>query len=151
MELTLLSYLTVQIQQIIEYGSLHTLTWASRQDLDHRLQLCVHDGPQAYISVHFQIGAEDTKQIFDRALGGIGWSVTQADNSLSLYYYVTPSKNQQQLFYQAEDAAKFCEKAMFLIWHAKKVCDIALLGARGPYIPLQIRENEQSASLPIAA
>ena len=151
MHLTLHTYLTVQIQQIIDCGPLHTLTWASRSNTECRIQLCVHEGGGPYISVQFEIRADDSKRRFDRALGAIGWSAIQADNSQSLHYYITRSTNYSLLFAQAEEAASFCERAMHLLWHAEAVSDVALLAARGPYIPLRAYENKSPVPLPLAA
>lgn len=151
MHLTLHTYLTVQIQQIIGCGPLHTLTWASRVNPELRLQLCVHEGVGAYISVQFEIRSQDNKRRFDRALGGIGWSVFQADNGLSLHYYIARSESHKQLLDQAADAAAFCQCAMRLLWHAETVSDVALLGARGPYIPLHSQKSESPTPLPLAA
>jgi len=131
------TYLTVQIQEIVGYGALHALTWASKARPADWLQASVHLGDDCYLMVQCVLPDSADKRCLDGAFGQSGWVAVQVDARDCLIYYVARCGSRDELRRRAEAAARMCAEAMFLLWGVVSLDELALLGARGPGLSLQ--------------
>ncbi len=140
--LNLPTYLTVQIQQIVGYGSNHFITWADRRDWRDWLQVSVHETSRFYLAVQFPLPEHISKRQLDRLFQQPGWNQVQAGNRECPIYYLAYSDSLEELGKNAGRIALLCASAMTLIWEVGEVEEVALLGARGPNIPLPKRDKK---------
>ncbi len=148
--LNLPTYLTVQIQQIVGYGSDHFITWADKRDWHDWLQVSVHYTNRYYLSVQFPLPEPSYKRQMDRLFQQPGWNQVQAGDRDCPVYYLAHSDTLEELVSKAERIGLLCASAMAILWEAQSVEEVALLGARGPNIPLPKREKKVAISAKIA-
>jgi hypothetical protein len=141
------TYLLNQIRELIRLGPIHALTWVSQSDPGSWLQLSVHDGEQHYLTALCVLPPRGAKKQLDRLLGKTGRRQPQANQGVSLIYYLIPSDSAVHLMSQAAKAAHEIATILAFLWKATTVQQIELLGARGPKLPLY---EGQSPALPEA-
>ena len=145
--LSLTTYLTTQLQEIICMGPGHALTWAgnkehqplqriaqSRHAYDW-LQVSVQGGECCHLMIQFVLpeGLEDAARTrMDALFMQYGWTHEQADGRECLVYYVAQSESARELLDHSSSVAAQCAQVMGRLWQARTLDDIALLGARGP-------------------
>jgi hypothetical protein len=137
--ITLPTYLTVQIQEIITYGVHHYLTWAKREEWQLWLQISVHESTHYQLCIQFPLPSHCSQSTLDRIFQQRGWA--QVGLSQSLTYYLASSTNIEELSARAERIAQQCALAMQYLWGVQGVEELLLLGARGPNLPLPKREK----------
>lgn len=140
------TYLTVQIQQIVEYGSNHFITWADRRDWRDWLQITVHRTNRYYLSVQFPIPEDIPQRRLDSIFQQPGWNQVLAGDRNCPVYYLAHSDSIEELAQKSERVGLLCASAMALLWEVAEVEDVALLGARGPGIALPKREKKGAAA-----
>jgi hypothetical protein len=151
--LSLPTYLTVQLQQILECGDAHTLTYAPKDDWSQWLQISVHGGPQWYFMVQFPLPTHLSSQQFDRLFRAFGWSHAQMDGRETRVYFLGRCASSSQLNNQTESIACQLARAIEILWDIHTVSNIVLLGARGPQLALvrQSQPSQKPLALPRAA
>ncbi len=147
--LTLQTYLTVQIQEIIGLGPLHALTWAPREGLNCWLQLTVHGGKEHFVAVEARLPAGVCRRKLDRIFGQTGFARPQHDGSECVLYYLGRTRSPEKLMSSVAALARRTADAMQLMWRVSAVEEVALLAARGPRLP--IAATSPTDNLPIAA
>ena|SRR5579871_2082122 len=130
------TYLTVQIQEIVGYGALHALIWAPGANPSNWLQLSVHCGAGCHLMVQCRLPEGVDKRCVDTAFGEVGWITMQADEKDCLIYYPARSDSYDELQERAVETARRCAEAMFMLWGVTALDELALLGARGPRLSL---------------
>jgi hypothetical protein len=148
--LTVETYLTVQIQEIVGYGALHVLTWARNDDLRHWLQLSVHHGDGCYLMVQCVLTEQTDKHHLDRIFHQTGWVNMQADRGDALVYYLARSRSDAELKDRVPEAAQRCTEAISALWNVATVEQLALVGARGPRLTLQPLQATADSGTPQA-
>lgn len=132
--ISLPTYLTVQIQEILSYGTDHFLTWAPTEEWRLWFQLSISCSNQYRFCVQFPLPPLVSPRQLDRVFGQAGWE--QAGISQSLVYYLAGSNTLKELELHVERVALQCALAMRLLWNVTTMEEILLLGARGHRIPL---------------
>jgi hypothetical protein len=140
------TYLTVQILEIIGYGPLHALTWARRTEPNHWLQVSVHRGDSCHLMVQCVLPEGMNRRSLDAAFNQVGWTNLQADRNDCLVYYLARSGSYEELCERAPEAARQCAKAIYLLWGVASLEELALLGARGPRLTLHRSQASADAS-----
>jgi hypothetical protein len=129
--------LTTQIQEIIGYGALHVLTWSSKADPTHWLQLSVHWGGGCHLMVQCLLPEGAQKDDVDAAFEQVGWITTQAYENKCLIYYPVRCRSYNELQDRAAEAAHQCAAAMAVLWGITAIEEVTLLGACGPRLALR--------------
>jgi len=140
--LNLPTYMEVQIQQIVGYGSNHFITWADGRDWCDWLQISVHYTNRYYLSIQFPLPEHIAKRHLDRLFQQPGWNQAQVGSRDCPVYYLAHSDTLDELSAKAGRVALLCASAMSLLWEVERVEEVALLGARGPNIPLPKRDRK---------
>lgn len=150
--LALTTYLTVQLQEILDFGDGHVLTYAPRAEPDSWFQISVHGGAQWHVRVQFTLPDGFPSHRLDRLFRQVGWEQWQADQRESRIYFLGRLESLVQLCQQAAGMASQISSAMQMVWDVRSVGDILLLGARGPQIALvHSRPKTERLALPRAA
>ena len=155
--LSVITYITTQLQEIICMGPGHALTWADNREhlslsrlVQQRggtdwMQVSVHKGQTCSIMVQFVVPVEfegrygAVRGAMNHLFAQYGWTNGQADGREALVYHIGHSQSARGLLDNAEDIATRCAEVMARLWHVEDVRDIALLGARGPRLSLPQR------------
>jgi hypothetical protein len=95
--LTLQTYLTVQIQEIICLGPLHALTWSPRDSMNCWLQLTVQGGDEHYVAVEIRLPAGVSRRQIDRIFGQTGFARSQHDGAECVVYYLGRARSAEKL------------------------------------------------------
>lgn len=160
--LSLTTYLTTQLQEIICMGPGHLLTWANNRtqhslaDLTRRgeiydwMQISVHSGTECYLMIQLVLPenhGEALRSHLDHIFSQYSWTNAQGDGRECLVYHVAQSENARQLLEVAESVAVRCAEVMKRLWQSQSPDDIALLGIRGPRLAPPARAVQPKPSM----
>jgi hypothetical protein len=133
--LSVVSYLTQEIRELVQLGPVHSYTWVSNADPGRWMQVSVHDGTQHYLTVLCVLPPNISKAQMDKVLGKVGRKQAQVNHGTCLVYYLAQCDDSAALLDQAPAAAQQCAAIAGLLWNATKTEQLELLGARGPKLP----------------
>jgi hypothetical protein len=133
--LSVVSYLTQEIRELVRLGAVHSYTWVSNADPGRWMQVSVHDGIQHYLTVLCVLPPDITKAQMDKVVGKVGRKQAQVNHGTCVIYYLAQSDDSAALLDQVPAAARQCASIAGLLWNATKREHLELLGARGPKLP----------------
>lgn len=129
-------YMTEQIRDLILLGPVHAFTYVSQRDPGCWMQISVHAGVQHYLTVLCVVPPNASLKELDKALNKVGRKQTQANQGAFVIYYLGLSESAGELLMQTGVMAQQCAQIVAVLWKARSRDQLALLGARGPRIPL---------------